>query len=98
MTISAASRGKTRNSHPVSPLEEIQVGTGPNPEPLGLSSESKNYYFLILCDRFSRTFRLIGIQDKSTDACIDVRGSIPSIHASVDLTYRNTRQINRCMY
>ena len=71
MTIPAASRGKTRNSQPVSPLDEIQVDTVPNPEPLGLSPESKYNYFLILCDRFSRTFRLIGIQDKSTDACID---------------------------
>jgi len=71
MTIPAASRGKIRNSQPTSPLEEIQIDTVPNPEPLGLSSESRYNYFLILCDRFSRTFRLIGIQDKSTDACID---------------------------
>ena len=50
MTIPAASRGKTRNSQPVSPLDEIQVDTVPNPEPLGLSTESKYNYFLILCD------------------------------------------------
>ena len=55
----------------MSPLDEIQVDTVPNPEPLGLSPESRYNYFLILCDRFSRTFRLIGIQDKSTDACFD---------------------------
>ena len=24
-----------------------------------------------MCDRYSRSFRLIGIQDKSNDACID---------------------------
>ena len=56
---------------PTSPLEEKQVDTVPNPEPLGLSPESRYNYFLILCDRYSRTFRLIGIQDKSTNACID---------------------------
>ena len=71
MTIPAAARRKTRNSQPTSPLEEIQVDTVPNPESLGLSSESRYNYFLILCDRFSRIFRLIGIKDKSTDACID---------------------------
>ena len=59
----------------MSPLDEIQVDTVPNPEPLGLSPESRYNYFLILCDRFSRTFRLIGIQDKSTDACIDGKNS-----------------------
>ena len=40
MTIPAALRGKTRNSQPVSPLEEIQVDTVPNSETLGLSPES----------------------------------------------------------
>ena len=57
--IPAASRGKLRYTQPTYPLEEIQVDTVPNPEPLGLSSESKYNYFLILCDRYSRTFRLI---------------------------------------
>ena len=71
MTIPAASREKTRNSYPVLPLDEIQVDTVPNPEPLGLSPGSRYNYFLIICDRFSRIFRLIGIQDKSIDACID---------------------------
>ena len=56
---------------PTSPLEEKQVDTVPNPEPLGLSPESRYNYFLILCERYSRTFRLIGIQDKSINACID---------------------------
>ena len=71
MTIPAASRGKSRSSIITSPLEEIQVDTVPNPEPIGLNSESKYNYFLILCDRFSRVFRLIGIRDKSSEACID---------------------------
>ena len=34
MTLPAASRGKTRNSQPVSPLDDIQVDTVPNPEPI----------------------------------------------------------------
>ena len=67
MTIPATSRGKTRISQLVSPLEEIQVDTVPNPEPLGLSPESRYNYFLIICDRFSRPFRLICVQDKITD-------------------------------
>ncbi len=71
MTIPASARGKPRNSQTTFPLEEVQIDTVPNPEPLGLSSESRYNYFLILCDRFSRIFRLIGIHDKSTDACID---------------------------
>ena len=37
MAITAASRGKTRNSQPMSLLEEIQVDTVPNQEPMGLS-------------------------------------------------------------
>ncbi len=71
MTIPAASRQKLRNTSPTFPLEEIQVDTVPNLEPQGISTESKYNYFLILCDRFSRTFNLIGIQDKSSEACID---------------------------
>ena len=42
-----------------------------HPEPQGISTESKFNFCFILCDRFSRTFRLIGIQDKSSEACID---------------------------
>ena len=56
---------------PTSPLDEKQVYTVPNPEHLGLSPESRYNYFLILCERYSRTFRLIGSQDKSINACID---------------------------
>ena len=61
MTISAASRGEQRKTQPTYPLEEIQVNTVPNPEPFGLLSKSRYNYFLILCDRYSTTFRLIGI-------------------------------------
>ena len=72
MTIPAASRRKTRSSTVNSPLDEIQVDTVPNPEPLGLNSESRHNYFFIMCDRYSRIFRLMGMKDKSSDACIDV--------------------------
>ena len=82
MTIPAASRGKPRSTQVRYPLEEIQVDTVPNPEPLGLSSESRYNYFLILCDRYSRIFRLIGIHDKTSEACIDgielLTSNIPS--------------------
>ena len=71
MTILATARGKPRNSQVTFHLEEVQVDTVPNPEPLGLSSKSRYNYFLILCDTFSRIFRLIGMQDKRTDSCID---------------------------
>ena len=71
MTIPATSRGKSRTTQARYPLDEIQVDTVPNPEPLGLSIDSRYNYFLILCDRFSRIFRLIGIQDKTSEACID---------------------------
>ena len=33
--------------------------------------ESKFNYFLILCDRYSRIFRTIGIMDKTSEVCID---------------------------
>ena len=46
-------------------LEEIQVDTVPNPEPIGISNESKVNYLLILCGRYSRIFRAIGLKDKS---------------------------------
>ena len=71
MSIPAASRRKTRTSHVTRPLEEIQLDTVPNPEPLGLSSDSRYSYYLIFCDRYSRIFRICGIRDKTTDACID---------------------------
>ena len=41
MTIPSHSRGKERNSVARHPLDEIQVDTVPNPEPLGLSLESR---------------------------------------------------------
>ena len=49
-------RVKTRNSTPKTFLEEIQVDTVPNPEPLGVSSETRAKFFLIFCDRYSRIF------------------------------------------
>ena len=71
LTIPSHSRGKERNSVARHPLDEIQVDTVSNPEPLGLSLESRYGYFLILCDGYSRIFRLIGIRNKSSEACID---------------------------
>ena len=71
MTIPAHSRGKPRTSIVSKPLDEIQVDTVPNPEPMGLSADTRFKFFLIFCDRYSRTFRLCGIKDKSTEACID---------------------------
>ena len=44
MTIPAHARGKERNSIARKPLEEIQVDTVPNPEPNGISMESKFNY------------------------------------------------------
>ena len=53
-------------------LEETQVDTVPNSEPIGISSESRFNYFHILCHRYSRIFRVIGlVRDKSSEACID---------------------------
>ena len=72
MSIPAHSRTKSRQSIVNKPLEEIQVDTVPNREPIGISNESKVIYFLILCDRYSRIFRAIGLKDKSSEACIDV--------------------------
>ena len=59
MTISVSSRGKSKTTIPAFPLEEIRVDTVPNSESQGLSIESRYIYFLILCDTFSRTFRLM---------------------------------------
>ena len=69
MTFKTASRNKTRSSECKSFLEEIQVDTVPNPEPLGLSHEIRCNYFLIFCDRHSRIFRLTGMNDKSSREC-----------------------------
>ena len=45
MSIPAASRGQTRTSKVSQPLEEIQVDTVPNPEPMGLSADTRFNYF-----------------------------------------------------
>ena len=71
LSIPSSCRGKKRESQVYNPLEEIQVDTVPNPEPVGISTDSRFNYYLKLCDRFSRIFRSIGIKDKSSDACID---------------------------
>ncbi len=71
MTIPAHARGKPRESTVSTTLDEIQVDTVTNPEPMGLSADSQFNYFLIFCDRYSRLFRICGIKDKTTGACID---------------------------
>ena len=91
MTITAALRGKTSNSQPMSPLEEIQVDTVPNQEPMGLSPKYRYNYSLILYDRFSRTFRIMRIQDISTDACIN---GIDLLTSSIPNSKRNIRRIS----
>ena len=65
-SIPAASMGKHCTSHVFSPLDEIQVDTIPHPESLGLSSESRYGYYLIFSRKYSRTFQLCGIWDKTT--------------------------------
>ena len=90
MSIPAHARGKARESRVQKPLDEIQVDTVPNPEPMGLSADTRFNYFLILCDRFSRTFRICGIRDKTTDACID---GIELIISTMPVTNRQPRSI-----
>ena len=71
ISIPAHSTTKSRESDVNKPLEEIQINTIPKPEPIGFSTESTFNYFLILCDRNFRIFRVIGLKDKSSEACID---------------------------
>ena len=47
------------------------MDTVSNPVPIGISTDSRFNYYLILYDRYSRIFRSIGIKDKSSEACID---------------------------
>ena len=91
MSIPAHSRTKSRQSIVNKPLEEIQVDTVPNPEPVGISNESKVNYFLILCDRYSRIFRAIGLKDKSSEACID---GIEQLISNFPCLERNLKSIN----
>ena len=78
MTISSHSRGKERSIFVRHPLDKIQINIVPNPEPLGLSLESRYGYFPILCDRYSLIFRLIWIRDRLSEACIDGIESLTS--------------------
>ena len=71
MTIPVHAKGKQRNSIMNRTLEEIQVDSVPNPKTNGISMESKFNYFLILCDRYSRIFKTIGIRDKTSEACVN---------------------------
>ena len=71
MSIPSSSRGKKRESQVLFPIEEIQVDTVSNPDPIGISTDYRFNYFLILYDRYSRVFRLIGKKEKSSEAYID---------------------------
>ena len=91
-TIKHAARSKTRSSTPKSFLEEIQVDTVPNPEPLGVCAETKHKYLLIFCDRYSRIFRVIGMKDKSSLQCASaietILSRIPNSNKTAkDITY-----------
>ena len=44
------SHGKSQQSIVQAMLDKIQVDTVPNPEPVGVSHDSRYNYFLILCD------------------------------------------------
>ena len=90
MSIPAHARGKARESRVQRPLDEILVDTVPNPEPMGLLADNRFNYFLILCDRFSSTFRICGIRDKTTDTCID---GIELIISTMPGTNRQPRSI-----
>ena len=90
MTIPANARGSSRTSQVSKPLDEIQVDTVPNPEPMGLSADTRFNYFLIFCDRYSQIFRLCGIRDKSTEACID---GIELIISNLSLHQRKSHTI-----
>ena len=68
-SIPHAARSKTRTSTSKSFLEEIQVDTIPNPEPLGVSAETRYKFFLTFCDRYSRIFRIAGMKDRSSLEC-----------------------------
>ena len=54
MTIPFKSKGNKMNAIVSNPLDEIQIDTVPNPEPVRISPESRLNYFLIFCDRCSR--------------------------------------------
>ena len=94
MTIPAHAREKLQTSIISKLLDEIQVDTVPNPEPMGLSADTRFNYFLIFYDRYSRLFCICGIRDKSTDACIDGKELIISnlsIHQRTPQTIRHVR-------
>ena len=92
MTIPTANRNKTRQSECKSFLFEIQVDTVPNPEPQGISIETRFKYFLIFCDRYSSIFRVAGMHDKTSKECAraieQILSKIPnSTYTPKDVTY-----------
>ncbi len=84
MSIPSSSRGEERESKVSVPLK---IDILPNPEFVGISTESRFHNVLILCDRFSRMFRLLHIRDTISEACIDGLEQIISIisHLQINL-------------
>ena len=68
-----------------------KVDTVQNPEPNGLYLESKFNYFLILCDRYSRIFRTIGMSDKTLEAYI---GGIEQLISNFSTFDKNLKKIS----
>ena len=62
MSISSSSREKKREMQVIRLLEEIQVDTIPDTEPISVSPDSRFNYYLILCNRYSRILRSIDIR------------------------------------
>ena len=64
----------------------------PNPEPLGVSSETRAKFFLIFCNRYSRIFRIAPMKDKTLLECAKaIEGILSRIPNSTstekDITY-----------
>ena len=58
MHLPSISSGKKRESQVHGPLEEIQVDTVPNHEPIGISTDSRFYYYLILWWQIFENFQI----------------------------------------
>ena len=56
MSIPVYTRGKVRESRVQNPPCGVKMDRNPNPEPMGLSVDTRFNYFLILCDRFLHSF------------------------------------------
>ena len=90
MSIPAYARGKTRESMVQKSLDEIQVGIISNPESMCRFADTRFKYFLIQCIRFSCTFWIYGLRDKTIHACIN---GIELIISTMPDTNRQPRSI-----